>query len=69
MRIFLSSLLLMLQVFIGCKEESTRFRLVDPDYSGVTFSNTLVESDTFNALKFEYIYNGAGVGIADFNND
>lgn len=59
----------MLLVFIGCKRESTTFRLVDPDYSGVNFSNTLVESDTFNALKFEYIYNGAGVGVADFNND
>jgi enediyne biosynthesis protein E4 len=69
MKIFLSSLLLMLLVFSGCKKESAMFHLVDPNYSGITFTNTLVESDTFNALKFEYIYNGAGVGVADFNND
>src|SRR5690606_1721135 len=27
------------------------------------------ENDTFNILTHEYIYNGGGVGVADFNND
>lgn len=39
------------------------------DKTNVTFNNQLTESDTFNVLTFEYIYNGAGVGVGDFNND
>ncbi|MGQ9621102.1 MAG: VCBS repeat-containing protein [Bacteroidales bacterium] len=39
------------------------------NYTGIDFINTINENDTFNILTFEYIYNGAGVGIADFNND
>jgi hypothetical protein len=35
----------------------------------VTFSNDIQDNDTFNILTYEYIYNGGGVGIADFNND
>ncbi|MFY0593911.1 VCBS repeat-containing protein [Roseivirga sp.] len=37
--------------------------------NGITFSNVLTESDSINAYKYLYMYNGAGVGIADFNND
>ncbi len=29
----------------------------------------MTETDSFNIMKYEYIYNGAGVGIADLNND
>ena len=47
----------------------TVFRHVSSEESGIDFANFLVESDTLNALTFEYIYNGAGTGIADFNND
>jgi hypothetical protein len=36
---------------------------------GIDFKNSIVTSDTFNALAFEYIYNGSGVGVGDFNND
>ncbi|HEX5170777.1 MAG TPA: FG-GAP-like repeat-containing protein, partial [Cyclobacteriaceae bacterium] len=53
----------------GCRQDRTLFQLVDPDDSGIHFSNELVENDTLNAMKFEYLYNGAGVGAADFNND
>lgn len=52
----------------GCSQEDPKlFRLVDPDESGLHFSNTL--PDTLNAIRFEYLYNGAGLGVADFNND
>lgn len=54
----------------ACRQQRTHlFRLVESDESGIHFANTLTESDTLNALAFEYIYNGAGVGTADFNND
>ncbi len=62
-------LFLLLLFYSGCKHDSKVFRLIDPSDSGITFSNTLIENDTFNSLTFEYIYDGAGVGIADFNND
>lgn len=37
--------------------------------TGVTFVNTVTETDEQNMLTFEYIYNGAGVAAADFDND
>ena len=45
------------------------FELKDPDDTGIHFNNLVTETDTFNILSYEYIYNGGGVGIADFNND
>ncbi len=46
-----------------------RFELLDSDYTGVKFANTVIATDSLHVLNFEYIYNGAGVGIADLNND
>ena len=49
--------------------ESPRFELMPSSHTNVDFNNKIVENDTFNVLLFEYIYNGAGVGVGDFNND
>jgi hypothetical protein len=64
-------LLLLPALFLACSEEKpkTLFALRDADDTGVQFANIVEESDTFNILTYEYIYNGGGVGIADFNND
>lgn len=51
------------------KKENTLFLLKDASDTGITFSNTIEESDSFNIISYEYIYNGGGVGVADFNND
>lgn len=48
---------------------STLFVLHSGDKTGIDFSNDIIESDTFNILEYEYIYNGGGVAAADFNND
>jgi enediyne biosynthesis protein E4 len=58
-------------VLTGCKKKSQGhlFELISPSESGVEFNNVIAENDTFNVLQFEYIYNGAGVGIGDFNHD
>lgn len=55
----------------GCDQpkEKTLFQLLPSSETGITFRNELIESDTFNVLSFEYIYNGAGVGVGDVNND
>ena len=54
--------------FVSCKEKKL-FTKIDADDSGIAFSNRITENDTMNILDFEYVYNGSGVGIADFNND
>ncbi|MEX2233227.1 MAG: VCBS repeat-containing protein [Cyclobacteriaceae bacterium] len=54
----------------GCeKKPTTLFELLPSDKTGITFNNLIQENDSFNILTHEYIYNGGGVGIADFNND
>ncbi|WP_345248428.1 FG-GAP-like repeat-containing protein [Nibrella saemangeumensis] len=45
------------------------FTQVTAEESGITFSNRISENDTLNILDFEYIYNGGGAAIGDFNND
>ena len=71
MRRLQSSLLLAVMLLLGAcsQQEPTLFRLLEPEESGVSFTNTITENDTLNILKEEYVYNGGGVGIGDFNND
>lgn len=45
------------------------FELLNPEKTGITFSNSINESYTNNILNFEYLYNGGGVAIGDINND
>ena len=37
--------------------------------TNITFTNTIFETDDFNVLKYEYIYNGGGIGVGDFDNN
>jgi hypothetical protein len=74
MKQFISPLIIVIGALsiAGCNQNSpssSLFKSVSSDHSGVTFSNDIQERDTFNILTHEYIYNGGGVGIADFNND
>ena len=45
------------------------FQLLTSDETGIDFSNKLYESEELNIITFEYLYNGAGVGVIDVNND
>ena len=54
---------------LSCQQNETLFSLIEPGHSGVHFSNRIIESDSLNILEYEYIYNGGGVGLGDFNND
>jgi len=58
----------MLFTLVACSEKS-RFELLSPKRTGIRFNNRVEESDSLHVLKFEYIHNGAGVGVADLNND
>jgi hypothetical protein len=52
----------------SCGEEH-RFELLDSKRTGVKFVNRINDQDSLHVMNFEYIYNGAGVGVADLNND
>jgi len=53
----------------GADTNLSLFRLLPASSTGVDFRNALFESDSLNILKHAYLYNGAGVGVGDFNND
>ncbi|MFM2249429.1 MAG: hypothetical protein RLZZ358_356 [Bacteroidota bacterium] len=52
---------------VSCQQEKTLFELKSSDETGISFSNEIVESDSFNILTDEYIFNGGGVATADFD--
>ncbi len=62
-------LLLLCPVLLISCSKSPKFQLLNSKQTGIDFKNTITETDSFNVMKYEYIYNGAGVGIADLNND
>lgn len=59
----------------GCQKKTeetasnTLFQLLPPESSGVHFINRITPDETTNILTYEYMYNGGGVGVGDFNND
>lgn len=56
--------------FTSCQEEKEKlFTQIPAKSSGVDFNNRIIETDSFNILTSEYIFNGGGVAIGDFNND
>lgn len=64
------SLSLLFLLIIGCgKKEGNLFSNPSAEDTGVTFTNTLTESDDLNILDYLYFYNGGGVAIGDINND
>jgi len=61
---------LMATFISGCNPApDTLFVLHTSDETGIEFNNTIYETDSFNIFTYDYIYNGGGVAIADFNND
>lgn len=53
----------------SCQKETKLFELKSPESTGIDFANTIVETDSFNILTDEYIFNGGGLAIADFDNN
>ena len=50
-------------------QEKKIFTLLSPEETGISFSNDVVDLKDKNILLYSNYYGGAGVGIADFNND
>ncbi|GJM29175.1 MAG: hypothetical protein DHS20C17_18100 [Cyclobacteriaceae bacterium] len=67
----------LLGIVISCQQgdntgdtyRETLFESIPSSHTGIKFNNQLQETDTFNALFYEYYYNGSGVAVGDFNND
>lgn len=82
---FESLLLAFIIFVVGCSEKSTSespiesksgknspiFQKIQPESSRLLFENTIKEdvSTMENLFNYDYFYNGAGVGVADLNND
>lgn len=45
------------------------FEALESKSTGIDFANKLTPTAEFNMFKYMYFYNGAGVGVGDFNND
>src|SRR6266850_604 len=55
----------------GCvgKKDRPLFKLLSPSETGVSFANTITTNDSLNVQTDVYVYNGAGVGVGDIDND
>jgi len=61
-------------ILLSCKKEEkpeapTLFKEINPENSGVTFSNDLSFDENFNIFTYRNYYNGGGVALGDVNND
>lgn len=68
-RILLIVLPIIFFSIFSCREEKKLFQLLPPSQTGINFENRLTPSADLNILTYLYFYNGAGVSIADVNND
>ncbi len=70
-RYFLFTLLAF--AFVACQQsrekEMKLFSLIEPNESGIEFSNDLTFDADFNIYTYRNYYNGGGVAVGDFNND
>jgi enediyne biosynthesis protein E4 len=57
-------------IVFSCKKKNfSLFTTIKSTQSNIHFSNDIKEDSIYNVINYEYLYNGAGVGIGDFNND
>ncbi len=61
---------LMVLLFLSCgSKDALLFIQMDAKTTGIDFVNHSLGNDSINILTYPYLYNGAGVAVADFNND
>lgn len=60
-------------IFFGCQPETTKsdtlFAELPQSKTNIDFVNEIIETKDVNFYKYQYLYNGGGVGIGDINND
>ncbi len=69
----LSVLVILTFFLLSCNDKKiitpALFETLDSKSTGIDFANKLTPTAQFNMFKYMYFYNGAGVGVGDFNND
>jgi len=63
------TLFVFLFLLAACATEEFPFQYLSKNKTAIQFNNVIKSTDEINILDFHYLYNGGGVGIADFNND
>ncbi|MFN8210647.1 MAG: VCBS repeat-containing protein [Bacteroidales bacterium] len=68
---FILSLSIIVLLLPSCEKQnpSKLFTLLPSSKTGITFVNNLTSTEELNTYTYRNFYNGAGVGIGDFNND
>ena len=56
-------------LLVSCTSNNTLFKKRSSGETGITFNNVIQEKDSLNPLDLEFIYNGGGVAVGDFNKD
>lgn len=54
---------------LQAQRQAPLFTLLKPEKTGLKYTNKVREDDSLHVLIYEYLYNGHGIGIGDFNND
>ena len=63
-----SCILSLLISLASCSNQKV-FNLLDASQTGITFNNKIIEDSAVNPMSLEFIYNGSGVAVGDFNSD
>lgn len=58
-----------LLVLVACRNDERLYEVVDSKDTGISFENTLNETDDFNIIDYLYFFNGGGVALGDINDD
>ncbi len=56
-------------LFVSCNLDKKDSLFSVSTNNGLNFINKITNTDSLNILNYLYFYNGAGVAVADFNND
>ncbi|MBE5319206.1 hypothetical protein IM793_08560 [Pedobacter sp. MR2016-19] len=69
--IWLSVLLSPVVTFVvkDANGQTSLFTLLTAKETNNNFMNKVIETDSLHIMNYEYLYNGSGVGVADFNGD
>ncbi len=53
----------------SCAKPDALLKKISSSHSNIHFNNEITESDSINPLDMEFLYNGGGVAVGDFNKD
>ena len=56
-------------VSTSCQKQQPLFTELNDKETGITFSNTITETEELNINQYLYAHNGGGVAVGDINND